>query len=79
MADTYSAQRLYLSEQARSDVGAFITALRLLLTRSIYPNLHTDLNAAQQDALREALDEIAAELPKVRSALDREYREACEA
>jgi hypothetical protein len=46
-----------------------------LLTRSVYPNLQTDPDAAQQAALRTALEEIAAELPKVRAALDREYHE----
>jgi hypothetical protein len=74
LADAYSAQRLHLSDPARDDVGHFVTALRLLLTRSVYPNLQTDPDAAQQAALRTALEEIAAELPKVRAALDREYR-----
>lgn len=75
LADTYSAQRLHLSDETRSDIGNFVTALRLVLTCSIYPNLHTDADAAQQEALRVALEEIAAELPKVRSSLDREYHE----
>lgn len=75
LADAYSAQRLHLSDQTRDDVGHFVTALRLLLTRSVYPNLQTDPDAAQQAALRAALEEIAAELPKVRAALDREYHE----
>ncbi len=75
LADAYSAQRLHLSDETRADIGNFVTALRLVLTRSIYPNLHTDADAAQQEALRVALDEIAAELPKARASLDREYRE----
>jgi len=75
LADAYSAQRLHLSDETRADIGNFVTALRLVLTRSIYPNLHTDADAAQQEALRLALEEIAAELPRVRASLDREYRE----
>lgn len=75
LADAYSAQRLHLSDRTRDDLGRFVTELRLLLTRSVYPNLQTDPDAAQQAALRAALEEIAAELPTVRAALDREYRE----
>lgn len=76
LADTFSAQRVHLSEKTRAETSAFITALRLLLTRSVYPNLHTDLDDAQQTALRSALDEIAGELRSLRGSLDREYREA---
>lgn len=75
LADAYSAQRLSLSDEARHQMGHFITALRLLLTRSVYPNLQTDPDAAQQAALHDALVEIADELPKVRASLDREYRD----
>jgi hypothetical protein len=76
LADIFSAQRVHLSEETRTEMGAVITTLRLLLTRSIYPNLHTDLDDAQQDALRAALDAIAAELQNLRGSLDREYRAA---
>lgn len=75
LADAYSAQRLYLSDPMREEVGRFVTALRLLLTLSVYPNLQIDPDAAQQAALRTALEEMAAELPKMRAALDREYRD----
>jgi hypothetical protein len=75
LADVYSAQRLHLSEQTRNELGAFVTALRLLLTRSVYPNLQDDPDKAQQAALHAALEEIATELPNVRASLDREYRE----
>lgn len=75
LADTYSAERLYLSDETRHAVGHFVTELRLLLTRSIYPNLQIDPDAAQQAALRASLEEMAAELPKVRAALDQEFRQ----
>jgi hypothetical protein len=74
LADAYSAQRLYLSDRASADLGAFITALRILLTRSVYPNLQAHPDAAQQEALHGALQKIAAELPKMRESLDREFQ-----
>lgn len=76
LADAFSAQRVHLSEETRTEMGAVITSLRLLLTRSIYPHLHTDLDDAQQDALRAALNAIATELQTLRGSLDREYRSA---
>jgi hypothetical protein len=78
LADAYSAQRVYLSEQTREDLGAFVTALRVTLTRSIYPNLHADADAGQQAALRAALEQVALELPRARRALDAEYHAATE-
>jgi hypothetical protein len=75
LAEAYSAQRLHLSEGTRGDIELFVTTLRTLLTRSVYPNLQLEPDAAQQAALRSALDEIAAEIPKVRQKLESEYRE----
>ena len=76
LADAYSAQRVYLTEQTREELGAFVTALRVTLTRSIYPNLHADADASQQAALRVALEQVALELPRARRALDTEYHAA---
>lgn len=76
LADAYSAQRVYLTEQTREELGAFVTALRVTLTRSIYPNLHADADASQQAALRAALEQVALELPRARRALDTEYHAA---
>jgi hypothetical protein len=76
LADAYSAQRLYLSEETRGEIELFVTTLRTLLTRSVYPNLQPEPDAAQQVALRTALEEIAGEFPKVRQMLEREYRES---
>jgi outer membrane murein-binding lipoprotein Lpp len=75
LAEAYSAQRLHLSQETRDDMELFVTTLRTLLTRSVYPNLQLDPDAAQQAALRSALEEIAGEMPKVRQKLEREYRE----
>jgi hypothetical protein len=75
LADAYSAQRLHLSEETRREIEVFVTTLRTLLTRSVYPNLHLEPDATQQAALRSALEEIAGEFPKLRQRLEREYRE----
>jgi DNA repair exonuclease SbcCD ATPase subunit len=75
LAEAYSSQRLHLSEETRGDMELFVTTLRTLLTRSVYPNLQLEPDAAQQAALRSALEEIAGEIPKVRQKLEREYRE----
>jgi hypothetical protein len=75
LAEGYSSQRLHLSEETRGDIELFVTTLRTLLTRSVYPNLQLEPDDAQQAALRSALEEIAGEIPKVRQRLEREYRE----
>ena len=75
LAEAYSSQRLHLSEETRADIELFVTTLRTLLTRSVYPNLQLEPDAAQQAALRSALEEIAGEIPKVRQRLEREYRD----
>ena len=75
LAEAYSSQRLHLSEESRGDIEQFVTTLRTLLTRSVYPNLQPEPDAAQQAALRSALEEIAGEFPKLRQRLEREYRE----
>jgi hypothetical protein len=76
LAEGYSSQRLHLSEETRDDIERFVTTLRTLLTRSVYPNLQLEPDAVQQAALRSALEEIAGEIPKARQMLEREYRES---
>jgi hypothetical protein len=76
LAECYSSQRLHLSEETRDDIELFVTTLRTLLTRSVYPNLQLEPDAAHQAALRSALEEIAGEIPKARQKLEREYRES---
>lgn len=75
LADDFNARRVYLSPQTRADVGAFVTTLRRLLTRSVYPNLQPDADPSQRAALRAALAEIATALTSVRDVLDRECQE----
>lgn len=75
LAECYSGQRLHLSAQTRAEIGEFVTTLRTLLTRSIYPNLRADAESANTAALRAALTDIADELPKIRDVLETEYLE----
>lgn len=75
LAECYSGQRLHLSAQTRADVGEFVTTLRTLLTRSIYPNLRAEAESVNTAALRAALTDIADELPKIRDVLETEYLE----
>jgi hypothetical protein len=78
LADAYSAQRLHLSAEASAKLGEFVTALRVMLTRSVYPNLQGHPDAAQQAALQEALVTMAADIPRARHALLRAYGPADE-
>lgn len=73
LADTFNAQRLHLSPQARADLGQFLTKLRTLLTGTIYLNLQTNVGSSQDLALRKALQEIARGLREARESLEREY------
>ena len=74
LADALSAQRLFLTDECRAELGTFITSVRTLLTRSVYPHLQPEPSLAQQTALRAALEEIAAAIPRAREALEREFR-----
>ena len=74
LAEHLSAQRLHLSGATRDEMTGFVTSLRTLLTRSVYPNLLPEPDQTQQETLRAALEEIAAELPRMRDLLEREYR-----
>ncbi|HET7095430.1 MAG TPA: hypothetical protein VFI22_18205 [Thermomicrobiales bacterium] len=76
LADSYNAQRLYLSADVRIQVDRFVSSLRAALTRSIYPNLQGQPTATQTDCLQQALDALATEFPLVRNGLEREFRAA---
>lgn len=78
LADAFSARRLYLSEQTAVALAGFVTTLRGVLTRSVYPNLVPDATTDQLDTLRSAMGSLAAELPKIRRVLESEYRSASE-
>lgn len=75
-ADHYNTQRLLLGAPAGDEVAAFVSDLRRLLTRSVYPNLRPDPTPEQLAALRAALERLGEALPTVRGALAGEYRSA---
>jgi hypothetical protein len=74
LADAFSGQRLYLSEETRRELGEFVTSTRQLLTRTIYPNLQPEPSRQQQIALRTALESLAAEIARMRTTIEREFR-----
>lgn len=69
-ADAYSAQGLFLDDDARAQVAAFVTTLRGLLTQSIYPNLRPDPTPVQTETLRRALVTLATTVPKIRALFE---------
>lgn len=77
-ADLYSARRLYLSETARRQAGAFVGELRGQLTEAIYPNLRPNASPAQRDRLRLALGVLAVRFPEVRTCFEHDFRDQVE-
>jgi hypothetical protein len=73
LADTFNAQRLHLSQQAREDLAQFLTTMRTLLTGTIYSSLQSGAGSSQDLALRHALNQIAQRLLDLRETLEREY------
>lgn len=73
-ADYFNAQRLQLADPVADAIGAFVTTLRGLLTRSVYPNLRPKPTPQELQTLRAALDQFASELPRVRAGLTDQYR-----
>lgn len=74
-ADLYSARRIYLTEPARQQIGAFVAELRGLLTEAIYPNLRPSLEPAQRERLHQALATLAVRFPTIRATIERDFRE----
>lgn len=75
-AESFATHRLELDDATCREMTTFIGDVRNLLTRSIYPNLqHATSNAEAQKALRTALDQLGAEIPRARDGLERIYRD----
>jgi hypothetical protein len=75
-AETFAQHRLEFDDATCRDLTAFIREVRGLLTRSIYPNLQAAAtNPETRAALRKALDQLGAEIPRAREGLERAYRE----
>lgn len=75
-AETFTQRRIDLDDAICRDLAAFVTELRQLLTRSVYPNLRPNPATAEgQQALRRALEALGAEIPRCRELVERAYRE----
>jgi hypothetical protein len=74
-AEWFAQHRLEFDDGICRDITAFIRDARGLLTRSIYPNLQASANAETRAALRKALEQLGAEIPRAREGLERAYRE----
>jgi len=75
LGDAFSTRRLHLSPSTRLELERFVTSLRTLLTRAVYPNVQPGASPDQQAAVRAALEEIAAALPQIRETLEAELRQ----
>ncbi len=66
--------RLRISATTARELEAGVTALRIALTRSIYPNLSPAPTQEQEETLRAGLDVLAQTLPRMRGLLEEDYR-----
>ena len=73
LADAYSAQRLFLSDEAGREVADFVAAIRALLTRQVYPALQGSPTQDEVETLRLALGDLANDISSVRVSLEREF------
>ncbi len=78
LGEYLTENRLRVSRQTARELEAGVTALRIALTRSIYPNLQTIPTAEQEATLRAGLDVLAQTLPRLRGLLETDYREMTE-
>lgn len=74
LADGYNADRVYLSATTSAELGTFIGTLRGLLTDAIYPNLQGRVTAEQTRLLRQALGQLATDVPRLRGCLEADLR-----
>jgi hypothetical protein len=75
-AESFAQHRLEFDDATCRDLTGFIREMRGLLTRSIYPNLQAAAtNSETRAALRKALEQLGAEIPRAREGLERAYRE----
>lgn len=74
LGEYLSENRLRIPEATARELETGVTALRIALTRSIYPNLSTALMQEQEATLRAGLDVLAQTLPRMRGLLEDDYR-----
>jgi leucyl aminopeptidase (aminopeptidase T) len=74
LGEYLTENRLRISAATARELEAGVTALRIALTRSIYPNLSPAPTEEQDATLRSGLDVLAQTLPRMRGLLEDDYR-----
>lgn len=77
-AEEFARQRVHLDDQTCREMTAFVGSARLVLTRSIYPNLQNGGTSSNDDAkevLRTAIQQLGDDIASSRENLERAYRE----
>lgn len=74
LGEYLTENRLRISEATARNLEEGVTALRIALTRSIYPNLSPVPTEEQDETLRAGLEVLAQTLPRMRGLLEADYR-----
>ena len=74
LGEYLTENRLRIAAATARELEAGVTALRVALTRSIYPNLSPAPTEDQEATLREGLGVLAQTLPRMRGLLEADYR-----
>jgi len=74
LGEYLTENRLRVAPETAAELETGVTALRIALTRSIYPNLQTLPSPEQEATLRAGLETLAVTLPRMRGLLETDYR-----
>ncbi len=74
LGEYLTENRLRIPVATARELETGVTALRIALTRSIYPNLSPAPTQEQEEPLRAGLDVLAQTLPRMRGLLEDDYR-----
>jgi hypothetical protein len=77
-ADSFNRNRLVFDDSTCRELSTFVTGVREQLTDSIYPNLRTPTED-QRLLLRQALEQLGADISTARDRLEQLYREIAQA
>lgn len=74
LGEYLTENRLRIPAATARELETGVTALRIALTRSIYPNLSSAPTQEQEETLRAGLGVLSETLPKMRGLLEDDYR-----
>ena len=74
LGEYLTENRMRISAATARELESGVTALRIALTRSIYPNLSSAPTQEQEETLRAGLGVLAETLPAMRGLLEVDYR-----